>query len=340
MERLADLFEKVRAIDDGDVATYIPALAEADPSWFGLSVMTVDGQRYDLGDADRAFTIQSVSKPFVFGQALEELGLEHVSSHVGVEPSGNPFNSITLDPATGRPFNPMVNSGAIVTSGLIPETNGGRSANIVDGLSRFAGRSLDVDEAVYRSECDTGDRNRAIAYLMRGAEVLPGDVEDVLDAYFRQCSVVVDARDLAYMAATLAHRGRNPLTGEQVLADEHVPRVLSVMTSCGMYDFAGEWTYRVGMPAKSGVSGGIVEVLPGQFRVGVFSPPLDARGNSVRGGDLRGFVRELRPAHAAQPRSDAGVAARLRRRVGPVEAHTPRGARRDAARRRRPHPGT
>jgi glutaminase len=268
---------------DGAVANYIPELSKANPVHFGISVATIDGHVYETGDSAVPFTIQSISKPFVFALALEQLGPERVEATIGVEPSGEPFNSIHLN-GDNRPFNAMVNAGAIACSGLIySRSGGGAFERIREALSLFAGRSLDVDDAVYASERNTGDRNRAIAYLLRNYSVIEGDVDAVLDVYFRQCSILVTARDLAVMATTLANHGINPLTGEQVVTPYAVARTLSVMTSSGMYDYAGEWIYRVGIPAKSGVGGGIVAALPSQFGLGTFSPLLDSHGNSVRG---------------------------------------------------------
>ena len=210
-------------------------------------------------------------------------GAERVEAVIGVEPSGDAFNSIRLRP-DNRPYNPMVNSGAIACSGLIHKAKGDEAFEFIRAaLGRFAGRELGVDEQVFLSERETGDRNRAIAYLLRNYAVVEGDVNAVLDVYFRQCSVLVTARDLAVMAATLANNGVNPVTGEAVMKPYTVARTLSIMTSSGMYDYAGEWVYRVGMPAKSGVGGGIVAALPAQLGLGTFSPPLDDHGNSVRG---------------------------------------------------------
>jgi glutaminase len=269
--------------NSGNIAQYIPELAKADPNHFGISVATIDGYVYEVGDSQVSFTIQSISKAFVFAIALETLGAKRVESVIGVEPSGEAFNSIRLR-ADNRPFNPMVNAGAIACSGLIYELDG-RSAfdRIISALGRFAGRELSVDEAVFASERKTGDRNRAIAYLLRTYDVLKGDVDGVLDVYFRQCSILVTARDIAVMAATLANRGINPITGEQVISPYVVARTLSVMTSSGMYDYAGEWIYRVGIPAKSGVGGGIVAALPSQLGLGTYAPLLDSHGNSIRG---------------------------------------------------------
>ena len=274
---------EIQKDNSGAVASYIPELKKSDPNHFGVSLATIDGHIYEVGDCNVPFTIQSISKAFVFALALELLGAETVEAIIGVEPSGDSFNSIRLRP-DNRPHNPMVNSGAIACSGLIHRAKGKNAFDYIRAaLGRFAGRDLDVDESVFASERDTGDRNRAIAYLLRNYGVVKGDVDAVLDIYFRQCSVLVTARDLAIMAATLANNGVNPVTGEEVMKPYAVARTLSIMTSSGMYDFAGEWVYRVGMPAKSGVGGGIVAALPAQLGLGTFSPPLDLHGNSVRG---------------------------------------------------------
>jgi glutaminase len=272
------------AVDDsGAVADYIPELTRANPAHFGVSLATIDGYVYEVGDSAAPFTIQSISKAFVFALALETLGHEPVESVIGVEPSGEAFNSIRLT-GDNKPFNPMVNAGAIACSGLIHQHAGDGAFDLIhQTLGRFAGRELDIDEAVFASERATGDRNRAIAWLLRNYSVLRDDVDAVLDVYFRQCAVLVTARDLAVMAATLANSGRNPLTGEQIISPYVVARTLSVMTSSGMYDYAGEWIYRVGIPAKSGVGGGIIAALPAQLGLGTFSPKLDSHGNSVRG---------------------------------------------------------
>ncbi len=267
----------------GAVANYIPELGKADPDHFGIALATIDGHLYEVGDTHIPFTIQSMSKAFVFALALDTLGAARVESTIGVEPSGEPFNSIRLN-ADNHPFNPMVNSGAIACSGLIHEAKGdGAFEAIRRSLSRFAGRELGVDEAVYTSESTTGDRNRAIGYLLRNSGVIRSHVDAVLGVYFRQCAILVTARDIAIMAATLANRGTNPVTGVQVATPYAVARTLSVMTSSGMYDYAGEWIYRVGIPAKSGVAGGILATHPAQFGLGSYSPRLDAHGNSVRG---------------------------------------------------------
>jgi glutaminase len=267
----------------GAVANYIPELGKADPNHFGISLATLDGHVYEVGDTKIPFTIQSISKPFVFALALDTLGAKEVESVIGVEPSGDPFNSIRLN-ADNHPFNPMVNAGAIACSGLIHQAKGEAAFEYIrEALGRFAGRELGVDEAVFASESTTGDRNRAIGYLLRNSAVISDDVGKVLEVYFRQCSVLVTARDIAVMAATLANRGINPVTREQVLTPYAISRALSVMTSSGMYDYAGEWIYRVGIPAKSGVGGGILAALPARLGLGSYSPRLDSHGNSVRG---------------------------------------------------------
>jgi glutaminase len=268
----------------GKVADYIPELAKARPEWFGISIVTVDGQVFEIGDCGQLFTIQSISKPFVFGLVLEDHGLEAVLSKVGVEPTGEAFNAIVLDEASNRPFNPMVNAGAIATADLIrgqdfPE----RVSRLLGMFSRYCGRDVYIDNTVFLSERVTGHRNRAIGHLMLNFGMVSDQIADSLELYFQQCSLLVNARDLAMMGATLAAGGVNPLTKQRAIDGAMVKYLLSIMLSCGMYDYAGEWAYRVGIPAKSGVGGGIVGVVPGRFGIGIFSPPLDAKGNSVRG---------------------------------------------------------
>ena len=270
--------------DGGAVADYIPELGKADPSRFGIALATVDGTIYAVGDADEPFTIQSASKPFMYGYALQRHGRDSVLKKVGVEPTGEAFNSIVLDEVANRPFNPMVNAGAIAVAELMRgATQDERIKNMLALFSSLAGRELGIDASVYGSELATGHRNRAIAYMMLNTGMIERDPNEVLDLYFRQCSVSVTCRDLAIMAATLANDGHNPLTHQAVFDTEYVRDMLSVMNSCGMYDYAGEWAYEVGMPAKSGVSGCIIAVIPGQIGISVYSPPIDSQGNSVRG---------------------------------------------------------
>jgi glutaminase len=278
-----DVYEKYAPLREGNVATYIPELSKADPETFGVCVATANGQVFEAGNCDAPFTIQSISKPFTFGMALEELGFDRVMRHVGVEPSGDAFNSIELQNNCNRPFNPMVNSGAITVTALLHQIHGARTfEHVLNRFSAIAGRPLTIDEDVYESERRTGHRNRAIAHLLLNFGVVHDEAEEALDVYFRQCSILVTARDLAMMAATLANGGKNPITGKQVLGVGNVPEVLAVMATAGLYDDSGKWLYRTGLPGKSGVGGGLIAVSPGKFGIAVVSPPLDDAGNSVR----------------------------------------------------------
>lgn len=281
---MARVLDDVRREDHpGHVADYIPQLAKVDPDQFGIASVSVRGHSYAAGDYRVQFTIQSMSKPFVYALALQELGTTAVCERIGVEPSGEAFNAISFDPS-GRPENPLINAGAIVSTSLIPaQTGAERFEKIRAGLSRFAGRDLELDESVYKSEAETGFRNLALAALAKSTNALRVPVEDALDPYFRQCSLLVDAHDIAVMGATLANAGVNPCTGERVVDTLVARHTLSVMTGCGMYDRSGAWMCSVGIPAKSGVGGGIVASAPGEYGVGVFSPPLDEAGNSARG---------------------------------------------------------
>jgi len=281
---LREVHAELLPLRDGAVASYIPELAQIDPEQFGIALVTADGFVYEVGDTRRPFTMQSISKPLIHGLALHDHGREAVLARIGVEPSGDPFNAILFDDRRNRPFNTMVNTGAIAATSLIRGAGvADRMARILDLVRALNGRPAEIDLAVYRSEAQSGHRNRAIAYLELNNGMIEGDVDAHLDLYFRQCAILTSATDLAFIAATLARGGRHPLTGEQALAPEHVRDVLSVMTSCGMYDYAGEWELRVGLPAKSGVGGGIMAVLPGQLGIGVFSPRLDEYGNPLRG---------------------------------------------------------
>lgn len=281
--QLLDLHARLLPLSDGTVAGYIPELARAHTDWFGVSVATLDGQICEVGDVLVPFTLQSISKPLVYGLALDHHGLEAVRRRVGVEPTGDPFNAIMVD-GRSRPHNPMVNAGAIATTDMIPGAGPTERLRVLlDALRRYTGREMAIDGAVFTSERETGHRNRAIAYLMRNFGALSSRLDESLDLYFQQCSVLVTTRDLAAIAATLANGGVSPITGERAIEAANVRHVLSVMYSCGMYDSAGEWAFDVGLPAKSGVAGGILAVVPGQGGIGVFSPPLDSSGNSVRG---------------------------------------------------------
>ncbi|MBI4481004.1 MAG: glutaminase A [Acidobacteria bacterium] len=278
------IYEKYKNVDEGEVATYIPELGKADPKHFGICLVTMDGQVLRAGDWDKEFTIQSMCKPFAFQMALEQFGMKETLKHVGVEPSGDAFNSIELDPKTTRPFNPMINAGAIAIASLIKKSpvEAGVQA-FVDKMSEAAGRNLRIDWAVMQSESLTGNRNRAIAYLMRNFGIIDEQVNESLHQYFAQCSLLVTCQDLAMMAATLANMGANPVTGNRAFDFEYIKYILTVMFTCGLYDYAGGWAYEVGLPAKSGVGGGIFGVVNRQLGISVYSPKLDAQGNSVRG---------------------------------------------------------
>jgi glutaminase len=283
-EGISTAYERCAEIAEGDVARYIPELAAVDPDQFGIAVMSANGATWKFGAAETEFTIQSVSKAFTYCLALELIGRDKVFEHVGVEPSGDAFNAIILDPATNRPFNPMVNAGAITVAALLYRALGNDAEEyILDRLSRAAGRRLGISESVYRSEAETGHRNRAIAHLLVNVGVADAPVEPALDLYFRQCSILVTATDLAQMGATMANLGHNPTTKDPVFDVSAVRDTLSVMITCGMYDYTGHWVLDVGVPAKSGVGGGIVGVVNRQLGIGTFSPRLDRTGNSVRG---------------------------------------------------------
>ena len=281
---LEGLHSRLAGLNGGEVASYIPELTKADPNWFGICLVTMDGVAYSVGDSEQLFTIQSISKPFVYATALADRGRDFVARRVGVEPSGDAFNSISLHPQTGAPLNPMINAGAIASTSLVNgDTPEAQWQRIESALAAYMGRDISVDESVYRSESETGFRNRAIAWMLKNFGITDGEPMASLENYFRQCAILVNCRDLAYMAATLANGGVHPLSGKRALPAEHVERVLSVMATCGMYDYAGSWLYEVGIPAKSGVGGGIIAALPGRFGIGVFSPRLDEKGNSLRG---------------------------------------------------------
>ena len=281
---LQELHLKYQHLQEGKLANYIPELAKVNPDLFSICVMTIDGQIFAVGDYQHLFTIQSISKVFVYGMALEEHGRDDVLTKVGVEPTGDAFNSIVLDEISKRPYNPMVNAGAIAITSLIKGSGPTERLNrMLDMFRRYIGHDIFIDISVFMSERTTGHRNRAMAHLMLNFGMIDQKIEEVLDLYFQQCSLMVNCQDLAVMAATLANNGVNPVTGEQAVKSDYVRDILSVMYTCGMYNFAGEWAYKVGLPAKSGVSGGLIVVVPNKMGIAVFSPLLDQRGNSVRG---------------------------------------------------------
>lgn len=288
-EYFEEILESVRSDVSGEVAQYIPQLKEADPNPLALAMCTVDGHIYGAGDDEHEFTMQSISKPFAYALALQEQGPEKVFATVGLEPSGEAFNELSLDGTTNRPMNPMINAGAIAVNQLI---NGSESSvedrveKIRSYFSALAGRELNIDRQLSETEIEGADRNLSIAHMLRNYGIIEDDAHDAVLSYTLQCSVKVTARDLAVMTATLAAGGTQPLTGEK-LVDARVARlVLSAMASAGMYDEAGQWLATVGIPAKSGVSGGLVGVLPGQLGLATFSPRLNSQGNPVRGVEI------------------------------------------------------
>ncbi len=278
------LHSKYKLLQDGAVANYIPELAKVNPDLFSICIATVNGDFYEVGDYNQLFTIQSISKVFIYGLALEDHGRDYVLTKVGVEPTGDAFNAIILDEQSKRPYNPMVNAGAIATTSLIKGSGATERLNrMLDMFQRYIGHNVFVDISVFTSERSTGHRNRAMAHLMLNFGMIDTHIDEALDLYFQQCSVMVNCHDLAIMAATLANSGINPITKEQAVDSRCIKDILSVMYTCGMYNFAGEWAYKIGIPAKSGICGGIIAVVPNLMGISVFSPLLDSRGNSVRG---------------------------------------------------------
>jgi glutaminase len=308
-ERLEELYRRHLELGDaeGHLAGYYssergyyePRQATDERDRFSVCLVSVDGDVHTAGGHDLLFPLHSLAKVFVYGMALEEHGREEVLRRVGVKPSADSFTTLGFDEATNRPYNPMLNGGALATTDMVLGPGFDQSfERILEVLRRYAGDySLSVDEETFQAECRGADRNRATAYLMRSNGMLPGDVDATLRLYLRQCSVQVTCRDLAVMAATLANGGSCPVTGERALARDRVRDVLSIMYTCGMYDFAGEWAYEIGVPAKSGVSGGVLAVVPGKMGIGVFSPGLDRYGNSVRGTRVCAEISERLGLH-------------------------------------------
>jgi glutaminase len=276
---VSEAHERFGADDGGQNSQVYPALAAAPSDTFGICMVGTNGNVYAVGDAETEFSIMSVSKPFVFALVCEALGAEEAREKLGVNSTGLPFNSLeALERSGDGRTNPMVNSGAIATTSLMPGWEAIRG-----GLSRFAGRELSLNEEVYRSASETNERNQAIAAVLARFDRIYGDPAEAIDLYTRQCSLNVTARDLAVMGATLADGGVNPLTDERVIDPATCRHTLAVMTTAGLYETSGDWLYDVGLPGKSGIGGGIVTVAPGKGGLGTFAPRLDAAGNSVKG---------------------------------------------------------
>ncbi len=291
---LDEAYARFRSNQDGLVADYIPALAATPPELFGLCVVGTSGRIYEAGDTAVPFSIQSVSKPFVFALVCQALGAASARDQLGVNSTGLPFNSVmAMELNVDRTMNPLVNAGAIATTSLVPgDTAVAKWQFIQEGLSRFAGRHLPLNQEVYESEAATNQRNRGIARLLESYGRVYFDPLETTDVYTKQCSLNVTVQDLAVMAATLANGGRNPLTHERVIDPLNCQHVLAVMATAGLYEYSGDWLYSVGLPGKSGVSGGIVTVAPGKGGVGTFAPRLDSAGNSVKGQLATSFLAE------------------------------------------------
>ena len=277
-------YDKYKTLKEGANADYIPALAKVDPNIYGIALVTVDGQVYTMGDVKSEVSIQSISKVFTMAKVIEEQGVDAIESNMGVDATGQVFNSIVaVEQYKGAEMNAMVNPGAITATSMVKGASRDEIwKKILGWYGDFAGRPLSVNQEVFKSESDTNQRNQAISMLMYAYGHIKANPLQATDIYTEQCSVSVNAKDLATMAATLANGGKNPVTGKQVMKGENVPEVLAVMATAGLYDDSGKWLYKTGLPGKSGVGGGIIAVSPGKFGIAVVSPPLDKAGNSVR----------------------------------------------------------
>jgi glutaminase len=298
-------FEKFKGDTGGKNADYIPALAQVDSKLYGVVAISTDGQMVADGDIDHAFSIQSISKVFTLALAMEQLGPDQVFAKVGSEPTGRPFNSVdavaNMPSHTGNPF---VNAGAIATVSLIQAPSAdAKWQKILDFYSKAAGEKLALMPDVYKSEAETNTGNKALAALLLKYERIYADPLESVDVYTKQCSVGVTAKQLAVMGATLANDGVNPITHEKVIQKENVPEILATMTMAGLYDGSGGWAWHVGLPAKSGVGGGIIAVVPGKGAIAVFAPPLDEAGNSVKAQKTIAFVADQLGINLFSPRS-------------------------------------
>jgi glutaminase len=277
-------YGKYKDLKEGKNADYIPALAKVDPNLYGIALITLDGKAYTAGDTKSEVSIQSISKVFTLANVLKETGAAAVVDNIGVDSTGRVFNSIeAIEQHKGKEINPLVNPGAIATTSMVKGSNADEKwGKIIRTYSDFAGRPLSVNQEVYKSESDTNQRNQAIAELMYAYGRIKNNPQEATDLYTRQCSVNVNVKDLAMMAATLANGGTNPVTGKVMLTPEQTAEILAVMATAGLYDDSGKWLFMTGLPGKSGVGGGLIAVSPGKFGIAVVSPPLDEAGNSVR----------------------------------------------------------
>jgi len=279
-----EAYAKYKGLQEGANADYIPALAKVDSNIYGIAVVTADGQVYTLGDIKSEVSVQSISKVFTLALVMDESGAEAIYNNTGVDATGQAFNSIVaVEQNKGPEMNPMVNPGAITTTSMVQGANYKQKWDkIINVYGEFAGRKLSVLDDIYQSEAATNQRNRAIASLMSAYGHIKGDALEATDIYTKQCAVGANAKDMAIMAATIANNGKNPVSGKQVMKADNVPELLAIMATAGLYDDSGKWLYKTGLPAKSGVGGGIIAVSPGKFGIAVISPPLDKAGNSVR----------------------------------------------------------
>ncbi|VUS22136.1 glutaminase A [Klebsiella huaxiensis] len=289
--------QKYKSNHDGKVADYIPALATYSPDNFAITLATVDGKIYQVGDVKKAFPMESLSKVFTLALAMEQRGPQEVLDKLGANATGLPFNSgLAVELTKGAPENPLVNAGAMSTVSLIEaQDKTDRWNKILNNLNAWADASLTVNEPVFKSEMETNQHNQALAMLMNSYNSFYGDTLEAVEIYTRQCSVDITVEQLAKMGAVLANKGQSPFNGKQLLNESYVPQVLAEMAIAGLYDGSGKWLYTVGIPAKSGVGGGMVAVVPGQYAIAVYSPPLDEAGNSVRAQQTIEYV-----AHATQ----------------------------------------
>lgn len=293
---LKDIYNQQLKDSSGKSADYIPELARVPADLFGISVCSVDGKMYEIGDSGYKFSIQSISKVFTLALVMQLYNEDSILNKIGVNATGRPFNSIIAMEDLGKQAgNPLVNAGAIATTSLVHgDDYSNKWENILQTYSDFAGTLLSVNESVYRSEAATNQRNQAIAKLLQSYGKIYSDPAETVDLYTKQCAVNVNAHDLAVMAATLANAGINPISNKKVIEEERIPEILTLMATAGMYDNSGVWFYKVGLPAKSGVGGGIIAVVPGKYGIAAFSPRLDGFGNSVRAYQaIESIAREM-----------------------------------------------
>ncbi len=299
-----EAYEMFKSDTGGKNADYIPALAKVDSKLFGIAAVTTDNKSYSVGDVTAKFSIQSISKVFSLALAMEEKGADEVFQKIGSEPTGRPFNSVEavvdMPTHTGNPF---VNAGAIATVSLMSGVPNDKWNKILDFYSKAAGEKLTILDEIYKSEAATNQGNRALAALLLKYERIYADPLESVDVYTKQCSIGVNAQELAMMGATLANGGVNPKTGERLIKAENVPHILSTMTMAGLYDGSGGWAWHVGLPAKSGVGGGIVAIIPGKGAVAVFAPPLDEAGNSVKAQKAIAYIAQKLDFNIFSPQS-------------------------------------